>query len=208
MNRERAEQIVGLLADRHIDAAARYAPPATSGTPERSTTMQLRHVRRTILIAAVIALIFALGVTAYAVDLAGFRQTVQVWFNAERQEAELWDTDQEGTYALILSDGEKVIVSGGKGTQDGTTIPMTAEEIMELWDNNFEIQSDGQGRIWLCSKEGKREITDLFDENGTADVVWQNGENALTYRAVRRADGLIEYSLVSGLPVTAIPPEN
>ena len=170
--------------------------------------MQLRHVRRTILIAAVIALIFALGVTAYAVDLAGFRQTVQVWFNAERQEAELWDTDQEGTYALILSDGEKVIVSGGKGTQDGTTIPMTAEEIMELWDNNFEIQSDGQGRIWLCSKEGKREITDLFDENGTADVVWQNGENTLTYRAVRRADGLIEYSLVSGLPVTAIPPEN
>ena len=208
MNREQAAHIVGLLSDRHIDAAACYAPPAMSGTPERSIAINMRHVRKPILIAAVFVLILALGVTAYAVDLAGFRQTVQVWLDAERQEAELWDTDQEGTYVLIIPNGEKIIVSGGKGTEDGATVPMSAWEILEQWENNFEIQSDRDGRIWFCSKEGKREITDLFDENGTADVIWQKGENTLTYRVTKRADGLFEYSLVSGLPVTAIPPEN
>ena len=140
MNREQAAHIVGLLSDRHIDAAACYAPPAMSGTPERSIAINMRHVRKPILIAAVFVLILALGVTAYAVDLAGFRQTVQVWLDAERQEAELWDTDQEGTYVLIIPNGEKIIVSGGKGTEDGTTVPMSAGEILEQWENNFEIQ--------------------------------------------------------------------
>ena len=207
MNREQASEIVGLLADRHVEAAARYAPPAASGTPERNTTMKLRHIRRPILIAAVFAMLLALAVTAYAVDLAGFRQTVRVWLHAERQEVELWDTSEAGVYTLIFPDGEKYVIRGGKGTEDGTTVPMSAEEILELWENNFEIQSDSEGRVWFCCRDGRREITELFDENGMADVTWQNGENTLTYRVKNRGDGTFDFSLVSGLPVTAIPPE-
>ena len=66
MNREQIETIIGGLADRHITAAAEYAPSGASMSPERIERMKLHHFRKPILIAAVVALALALGVTAYA----------------------------------------------------------------------------------------------------------------------------------------------
>ena len=207
MTREKASTMIDGLADRHIDAAARYAPPSVSFASERRPAVVRPAARRLIPVAAVVALILAMGIAAYAADLTGFRQIVQVWRGAEPQAAELWDTDTEGTYALVFPDGESVIISGGKGTEDGITVPMSADEILTQWENNFDIQSDRDGKIWLCSQDEKCEITELFDENDTATVIWQNGDTTLTYRVIHRSDGLFEISLVSGLPATAISPE-
>ncbi len=66
MNREQIETIIGGLADRHITAAAEYDPSGASMSPERITKMKLHHFRKPVLIAAVVALALALGVTAYA----------------------------------------------------------------------------------------------------------------------------------------------
>ena len=66
MNREQISEAVGNLADRHITATAQYDPRGVSGGPERIIPMKTRPIRKPLLIAAVVALLFALGVSAYA----------------------------------------------------------------------------------------------------------------------------------------------
>lgn len=66
MNREQISDLVGSIADRHITATAQYDPRGVSGSPERISTMNIRSIRKPLLVAAVVALLLALGVTAYA----------------------------------------------------------------------------------------------------------------------------------------------
>ena len=66
MNREKISEAVGNLADRHVTATAQYDPRGVSGGPERIIPMKTRTFRKPLLIAAVIALLLALGVSAYA----------------------------------------------------------------------------------------------------------------------------------------------
>ena len=66
MTREQIEDMIGGIGDRHIGAAARYDPPGSRQAPERIRTMKTYRIRKTLLLAAVIALALALGVTAYA----------------------------------------------------------------------------------------------------------------------------------------------
>lgn len=66
MNREQISDLVGSIADRHITATAQYDPRGASGSPERIPTMNIRSIRKPLLVAAVVALLLALGVTAYA----------------------------------------------------------------------------------------------------------------------------------------------
>ena len=66
MNREQVSDLVGSIADRHITATAQYDPRGVSGSPERISTMNIRSIRKPLLVAAVVALLLALGVTAYA----------------------------------------------------------------------------------------------------------------------------------------------
>ena len=66
MNREQLTEAVGNLADRHITATAQYDPRGVSGGPERIIPMKTRTIRKPLLVAAVVALLLALGVSAYA----------------------------------------------------------------------------------------------------------------------------------------------
>ena len=66
MNREQISEAVGNLADRHITATLQYDPRGVSGGPERIIPMKTRTIRKPLLIAAVVALLLALGVSAYA----------------------------------------------------------------------------------------------------------------------------------------------
>ena len=66
MNREQIAEAVGNLADRHITATAQYDPRGVSGGPERIIPMKTHVIRKPLLIAAVVALLLALGVSAYA----------------------------------------------------------------------------------------------------------------------------------------------
>ena len=66
MNREQISDIVGSIADRHITATAQYDPRGVSGSPERIPTMNIRSIKKPLLVAAVVALLLALGVSAYA----------------------------------------------------------------------------------------------------------------------------------------------
>ena len=66
MNREQISEAVGNLADRHITATAQYDPRGVSGNPERIIPMKTCTIRKPLLIAAVVALVLALGVSVYA----------------------------------------------------------------------------------------------------------------------------------------------
>ena len=63
MNREKAFELLGELDGRFVEEAARYAPEAASGSPERIVHMKTRKI---ITFALAAALILALGITAYA----------------------------------------------------------------------------------------------------------------------------------------------
>ena len=63
MNREKAFELLGELDGRFVEEAARYAPEAASGSPERIVHMKTRKI---ITFALAAALLLALGVTAYA----------------------------------------------------------------------------------------------------------------------------------------------
>ena len=62
MNREQLSKAVGGIADRHITPTVQYDPRGVSGSPERIIQMKTRAIQKPLLIAAVVALLLAVGV--------------------------------------------------------------------------------------------------------------------------------------------------
>lgn len=73
MNRELISKAIGNIDDRHIIECASYTPGKAGSTPGERTGKSYRTMRRVLVLAAVIALLLALGTAAYATDWFGLK---------------------------------------------------------------------------------------------------------------------------------------
>lgn len=127
--------------------------------------------------AAVMAL--ALASAAYAADLGGIRQTVQLWFHGEQIDA-VFESDGNGEYTLTYTGKDGVERSSGGGgveiNQFGHERPLTAEELLgELSAPDPELEYK-DGRVTLFYREQAIDITDQFDEDGFCYYKLNDGE--------------------------------
>lgn len=73
MSRELISKAIGNIDDRHIIECASYAPRKAGSAPRERAGKSYRAMRRLLVLAAVVALLLALGAAAYATDWFGLK---------------------------------------------------------------------------------------------------------------------------------------
>ena len=148
-----------------------------------------RFVPRLVTVCAVVALVAALAVAAYAADLGGIQRTVQLWIHGDQTDAIL--EVQDGTYTLTYEDvdGNLREQSGGGIAMDGlgNERALTEEEILEQL-NMPDVEYEDDGSVWIYYQNQKLEITDKFDDDGVCYVQLKNGDDTL-YVTVKYDNG-------------------
>ncbi len=151
--------------------------------------------RRLVCLCAAVILIFGLATVAYAADLGGIRQTIQVWLRGEPIEAE-WQA-QDGNYTISFKDADGTVherSGGGIAVEpDGSERPLTEEELLEnvmLADPEVEYNvTDGVETVTLYYRDQVIDITDKFDEDGYCFITLERNGKPL-YVTVRYHNGL------------------
>jgi len=141
-------------------------------------------------VAAVMVLALAGG--AYAADVGGFRQTVQIWLHGGQTDA-VFESNGNGEYTLTYTDEDGVEhQSGGGGVeidQFGRERPLTAEEMLEEFDGSSpDIEFRDDGTVWLYFREQKIDLTDQFDADGFCYYKLNDGERDM-YLTIKNGHG-------------------
>ena len=200
MNREKISEAVGNLADRHVTATAQYDPRGVSGGPERIIPMKTRTIRKPLLIAAVVTLLLALGVCAYAAGwLAPIFHKMQSMTPDTEQKAlykaaEQAVIDQEQTpetVTLPAFDNSKITLS--ERYYDGKTLLLgvNLEEVVPGMTVGYMPDDALLAKI--------KNVAFFYDVNGNddLDVLLSEGMERLLYEEYldHRTDYAKEYGL-------------
>ena len=178
----------------HLHASADTITEVMNMTELAKTNRVRRFTRPLILVAAALALLMALSVTAYAADVGGIRRNIQLWIRGDQTDTVL-DVTQEGditTYSISYTDengNEQSRGGGGVAIEAfGRERPLTEEEILDLLRNSAEVSYQDDGSVWVYYHSQKVEITDKFDEDGVCYVHLIDGDDNL-YMTVKYNDG-------------------
>lgn len=123
-------------------------------------------VPRAAIIAAA-AIIIGSGGMAYAMDIGGIQKKVQVWLHGEQTDA--YFRGKNGSYTLEYTDkdGKQIFIEGGgiAFEKDGTERPLTNEELLEeAMEDSVEVLYEEDGRVLVCYKDQKMDVTDQFED--------------------------------------------
>ena len=142
-------------------------------------------------------MVLALASVAYAADLGGIRQTVQIWLRGEQVDVVM--EAGNGEYTLYREDenGELQEFAGGGGVeidQFGNERPLTADELLEEFDGSSpDIEFRDDGTVWLYFREQKMDLTDQFDADGFCYYKLNDGERDM-YLTIKNGHGMaIDY---------------
>ena len=121
--------------------------------------------------AACLTAAFVIGssLAAYAANVGGIQQIIQVWIHGDPTDAVI-EFDGQGNYNLEYKDKDgNIHTEGGGGVAYegpfGKERPLTEEELLEEL-NSPQVRMDENGR-WNLSYYGQYEdITDKFNEDG------------------------------------------
>lgn len=138
---------------------------------EKIVSMKKHRLPAVAAAAIALAIFMGTGSVAYAMDLGGIQRIVQVWIHGDQTNATLTIdnvSDENGDYSTYSleyqdADGKEAVRSGG-GTaieEDGTSRPLTEEEMMEQL-NEPEVLCEDNGRIMVYYMDQKLDITDKF----------------------------------------------
>ncbi|WRS28483.1 hypothetical protein U6B65_04945 [Oscillospiraceae bacterium MB08-C2-2] len=126
---------------------------------------------------------------AYAADVGGIQRTIQLWIHGDQTEATI-QFDGNGNYSMDYTDGNgNVGHQGGGGVSfapDGTEIPASEEELMELL-RAPDVEYEEDGSVWVYWFNQKVDITDKF-ENGVCYVKLESDKETL-YMTVKYQNG-------------------
>lgn len=155
------------------------------------------YVGKLAAVCAAAVMVLALASAAYAADLGGIRQTVQLWFRGEQIDA-VFESDGNGGYTLTYTGEDGVERSSGGGgveiDQFGRERPLTAEELLEELDGSSpDIEFRDDGTVWLYFREQKIDLTDQFDADGFCYYKLNDGERDM-YLTIKNGHGMaIDY---------------
>ncbi len=148
--------------------SAVYPSDEISLEVEKMKKIKQRHIFKTMAASIAVCVIFMTSATvAYAMDVGGIQRTIQLWIQGDVTDATL-QFNNDGTYSMEYTDvdgNENFRAGGGVSiSPDGSTIPVTEEELMEhLMMPEVEYKDDGS--VWVYWLDQKIDITDKF-ENG------------------------------------------
>ena len=132
-------------------------------------TTNKRYVSKLAAVCAAAVMVLALASAAYAADVGGIRQTVQLWLRGEQIDA-VFESNGNGEYTMTYTDEDGVVhESGGGGVAIGPfgeERPLTTDELLEALDTSSpDIEFEDDGTAILYYKDQVIELTD-FDEDG------------------------------------------
>lgn len=144
----------------------------------------------------VAVMIGCMGV-AYAADVGGIRETIEIWFNGRQVEAGVVDYsgDGKGGYAFEINEnGETRTVSGGGVAIDenGVESALSPEEVADAFA--IDVDVDENGRVWLYHYGQSYDITDLM-AHGKCKVSLDNGANPLYFDVEDNGAGGYAFSM-------------
>ena len=157
---------------------------------EEKTMKKNRRPLRTFAVACgAVVLAMALAVGAYAADVGGFRQTVNLWLHGDITEVTI-EQIGEGQFEVTYPDGSTRGTGGAVEDGHGGMRPATMEEVKEYLLTEPDVNEDEDGRIWLYLRDNKIELTDQIQEKGYAQVKVKDGLLADYITVVWGEDGL------------------
>lgn len=140
-------------------------------------------VRRLATVAAAVALVFTLCITAYAADIGGIQRTIQLWLYGNQTNVIL--DIQDGQYTLTNDAGDVLISGGGVSIDpDESERPLTEDEIIDHLEKP-DLQYREDGTVWIFYRGQKIEITNLFDADGICYLELRDGEDILYVTATK-----------------------
>lgn len=151
---------------------------------------KLYRMKKVAAACAAVAVVFGSMTVAYASDLGGIRQKITAWFHGEQAQMDVTDNgDGSYSYKYVDDNGQTYEGSGGGVAIDdnGNEIPLTADELMEHVGN--EVEKDQDGNVWLYYYDKKKNITDLFDDDGICKVAFEH-EGRMVYFKIQEGDEL------------------
>ncbi len=124
------------------------------------------HLRPALAAALAAALLVGGMGAAYAADVGGIREKLQIWINGKQVEAEVGGYTEDGTggYTFTYPDGEggSATVGGGGVAFDnnGVEHPLSPEEVAGQFDCIVDTAEDG--RVYIYDHDKTFDITDLL----------------------------------------------
>ena len=150
---------------------------------------KLYRMKKVAAACAAVAVVFGSMTVAYASDLGGIRQKITAWFHGEQAQMDVTDNGDGSSYKYVDDNGQTYEGSGGGVAIDdnGNEIPLTADELMEHVGN--EVEKDQDGNVWIYYYDKKKNITDLFDDDGICKVAFEH-EGRMVYFKIQDGDEL------------------
>ncbi len=151
------------------------------------------YMNKLVAVCAAAVMVLALASLAYAADVGGIRERVQIWLYGEQTDA-MFESDGNGEYTLTYTDENGVEHHRGGGGVEidafGRERPLTAEELMgELTAPSPEVEYRDDGTSWLYYGEEKIELTDKYDADGFCYITLTEGDHPL-YVTVKYQKGM------------------
>ena len=134
---------------------------------EQNNHKKRRTVSRAMAAALTATLVIGSSLAAYAANIGGIQQIIQIWVHGDPTDA-IIEFDGQGNYNLEYEDKDgNIHTEGGGGIAYGPfgkERPLTPEELMEELNHPDVTNENG---LWTVSYYGEtHNITDKFDEDG------------------------------------------
>lgn len=141
---------------------------------KRMNRIKRENTHRNLLAAAAVMLVVLAGSgTAYAADLGGIRETVQMWIHGEQTDVTINDESIE----YVDEDGNVQEETGYEVNPKTGERPLTGEEIAEEKLNEVDVDKTDDGKMILYFHDKKFDVTDnIANKEYTFHVVTDGSE--------------------------------
>ncbi|WP_051563438.1 hypothetical protein [Butyrivibrio sp. LB2008] len=141
---------------------------------KRMNRIKRENTHRNLLVAAAVMLVVLAGSgTAYAADLGGIRETVQMWIHGEQTDVTINDESIE----YVDEDGNVQVETGFEVGPEIGERPLTGEEIAEEKVNEVYVDKTDDGKVIMYFHDKQFDVTDnIANKEYTFHVVTDGSE--------------------------------
>lgn len=146
-----------------------------------------KHLKASAILASAVSVFCAMGISAFAYDVAGIRTTITTWLSGTPQEITYTETEP-GSFTYDYEENGQTAHAGGGGVkyENGKEVPITAEEFADSLASGLTWNSDGT--ITYYDHELAIDLTPLL-KDGTARITYTNNLNTVVYYTIEVNDG-------------------
>lgn len=157
---------------------------------KRMEKMKREKINKNLLTAAAVLFVVVAGSgTAYAADLGGIRETVQMWVHGNKTDVSYEFDEEKNNYVktYVNENGEEV--QEDVSVWNGDNTPLEEDELIEYESDNVSYEKTDDGRFMIYYQNKAVDITDKFTD-GTCyiHVVGEKGEKYIKIKLTENGD--------------------